>query len=92
MSRGSVTVGYVARHLKMLGVQCDRCGRHGRYSTAKLVERFGPDANLQAWQEELTADCPHKNDPGYPFGKCAPLMPDLRTLPINQPRDHPDGK
>jgi hypothetical protein len=30
-------------------------------------------------------DCPQKNDPGYPFGKCAPLMPDLRTLPINQP-------
>jgi hypothetical protein len=48
---------------------------------------FGPDATLQPWQEELTADCPHKNDPAYPFGKCTPLMPDLRTLPINQPRD-----
>jgi hypothetical protein len=85
-SRGAVTIGYIAEHLTMLGVQCDRCGRKGRYRTDKLLQEYGPESTLQPFQEKLTADCPHKNDPGYPFGKCAPLFPDLRTLPINQPR------
>jgi hypothetical protein len=82
-----VNIGYIAQHLQMLGVQCDRCGRKGRYSTAKLVAKYGADATLQPLQEELTADCPHKHDVHWPFGKCAPLFPDLRTLPINQPRE-----
>ena len=34
---GAITLGYIAEHLPMLNVQCDRCGRQCRYSTAKLV-------------------------------------------------------
>jgi hypothetical protein len=63
-----------------------RCGRHGRYRTDKLLAKYGPDETLQPFQEELTRDCPHKRDLRLPFGKCAPLFPDLRNLSINQPK------
>jgi hypothetical protein len=78
-------LGHIAKHLPMLRVECDRCGRKGRYHTDKLVAKYGAVATLQPLQEELTKDCPHKRDPRFPFGKCAPLFPDLRKLPINQP-------
>jgi hypothetical protein len=87
MIKNPVNVGYIARHLKMPGDVAYRCGRHGRYSTAKLLAKYGADATLQRLQEDLTKDCPHKVDSHWPFGKCAPLFPDLRSLPINQPRE-----
>jgi hypothetical protein len=74
---GGITLGYIAEHLPMLNIQCDRCGRHGRYST---------DASVQPPQEDITRNCPGKHDPKYAFGKCAPMMSDLRLLPRNQPK------
>ena len=38
-SRGYVSLGEVAERLRMLRVECDRCGRKGRYSTAHLVAK-----------------------------------------------------
>jgi hypothetical protein len=35
---------------------------------------------------------PQKIDPRYPFGKRAPMMPDLRLLPRNQPRVSPEER
>ena len=81
-----LSIGEIAEHLPMLTVQCDRCGRHGRYNTAQLVEKYGAAATVQPFQDDLTRNCPEKHDPGYPFGKCAPMMPDLLLLPRNQPR------
>jgi hypothetical protein len=52
----------------MLNVQCDRCGGHGRYRTAKLVEKHGDDATVQPFQYDLTKDCPHKNIPDTRLG------------------------
>jgi len=37
---GVITLGEIAETLPLLNVQCDRCGWHGPYSTAKQVERF----------------------------------------------------
>ena len=70
----AITWGYIARHLPMITVQCDRCGRRGRYSTAKLIVTYGADATVQGFQRDLTKDCPQKNDPRYAFGMCAPLL------------------
>jgi hypothetical protein len=77
-------LGYIAKHLPMLRVECDRCGRKGRYRTDKLLEKYGVDATLQPFQEDLTRDCPHKQDKHYPYGKCFPAFSDLRTPPANQ--------
>jgi hypothetical protein len=39
-----LSMGEIAEHLPMLTVQCDRCGRRGRYNTAQLVQRYGAAA------------------------------------------------
>lgn len=85
--RNYISLGEIAEHLPMLNVQCARCGRHGRYSTDKLVAKYGADATVQPFQEDITKDCPRWQDHTLELGTgCAPLMPDLRLLPRNQPR------
>jgi hypothetical protein len=51
-----LSIGEIAEHLPMLTVQCDRCGRAGRYSTAKLVEQYGAEATVQPFEDDLTRD------------------------------------
>lgn len=71
----------------MLRVACDRCGRSGRYRTDKLFAKYGADATVQPFQEDITRDCPRRHDHALELGTgCAPLMPDLRLLPRNHPR------
>ena len=60
----------------------------------KLVAKYGAGASVSPFQNDLTKDCAEKNDPRYPFGKCAPLMPDLLLLRVTSPqqnlgRNHP---
>ena len=82
---GAVTIGEIAEHFRLLDVKCDNCGRHGRYNTAKLVAKYGADSSVQPFQDDLRRDCPERDDPRWPYGKCAPLMPGLLKLPRNQP-------
>jgi hypothetical protein len=46
--------------LDVLRVECDKCGRRGRYRLHRLIERYGIDAKLFDWSDEITADCPRK--------------------------------
>ena len=46
--------------LDALNVECDKCGRRGRYHLHRLIERYGIDAKLFDWSDEITADCPRK--------------------------------
>lgn len=79
--RGYVSLGEIAAKLRMLRVKCDRCGREGRYSTARLVAKYGADASIQPLQDEITADYPRRTDPKIELGAgCAPLCPDLPTI------------
>ena len=39
-----------------LSIECEPCGRHGRYNVAKLIEQYG-DAKLPELLHVL-ADCP----------------------------------
>jgi hypothetical protein len=41
-------------------VECDKCGRRGRYRPDRLIERYGIDAKLFDWKDEINADCPRK--------------------------------
>ena len=43
-----------------LRVTCDKCARRGQYRVDRLIERYGIDAKLFDWSDEITADCPHK--------------------------------
>ena len=44
--------------LDVLNVECDKCGRRGRYRLDRLVECYGLDAKLFEWEPE--ADCPRE--------------------------------
>lgn len=43
-----------------LSIQCEPCGRRGDYSTARLVDRFGPEIRLPDLLSALSADCPER--------------------------------
>jgi hypothetical protein len=60
-----------------LDVECDKCGRFGRYHVDRLIERYGIDVKLFDWEPE--ADCPYKivrND----YDACGARCPDLSKL------------
>ena len=53
--------------LDALTVECDKCGRRGRYNLHRLIERYDIDAKL--FEREPEADCARKRsrnlyDPG----------------------------
>jgi hypothetical protein len=35
--------------LEVLNIECDKCGRRGRYHLRRLIERYGIDAKLFDW-------------------------------------------
>jgi len=57
---GAITVGDLVGRLEYLTLECEKCGRRGRYRVARLVEQHGPDHKLTDWQWQLTADCPRR--------------------------------
>ena len=62
---GAIIFRDLVGKLDMLNVECDKCGRHGRYRLDRLIERYGIDAKINEWSSEVTADCPRriaKND------------------------------
>ena len=75
---GVITLGESAEPLPMLEVECSRCGRDGRYNTAKLVERFGADEAVQPFQDWITKDCSRRHDSTLALGMVAPLIPELK--------------
>jgi hypothetical protein len=40
---GAITFGDIAGKLDVLNVECEKCGRRGRYHVHRLVERHGID-------------------------------------------------
>jgi hypothetical protein len=79
MRDGCITFSDLVGRLKVLRVDCDQCGRHGRYLVDKLIYDYGPDTKLGEWFHELTKECPQKNEPGV-VRACNAIMPDLRGL------------
>jgi hypothetical protein len=44
--------------VEVLTLECDKCGRFGRYHLERLIEQYGIDAKLFDWEPE--AYCPRK--------------------------------
>ena len=58
---GAIIFRDIAGKLAVLRVECDKCGRFGRYRVDRLIERYGIDAKLFDWSDEITANCPRKS-------------------------------
>jgi hypothetical protein len=63
--------------LDLLRVECEKCGRAGRYRVTTLAEQIGWDGKLTDWLYNLTRDCPRKESPGLsdPCGARCPNVP-----------------
>ena len=51
---GSLTPRDLVRKLDVLRVECEKCGRSGRYRVDRLVEQLGHDAKLTDWLATLS--------------------------------------
>jgi len=53
---GAITFRDIVRKLTVLRITCDKCGRSGQYRVDRLIMRYGIDAKLFDWSDEITAD------------------------------------
>jgi hypothetical protein len=73
---GAIIFRDLVGKLGVLNVQCDKCGQRGRYTLARLIARYGLDAKLFEWSDEITADCPRKQAKNL-NDQCGARCPDL---------------
>lgn len=74
---GSIALQDVAERATELEVVCSRCDRRGKYQTARLVEKLGPDFPMTELGQRL-ANCPKKTAPVYE--RCDIYFPGLAEL------------
>jgi len=70
----AVTFGDLVGRLRMLRVECNKCGWSGSYSLALLVRQCGRSHTVLDWKDMLTLNCPQrlKRD-----DQCGARCPDL---------------
>jgi hypothetical protein len=76
---GAIIFDDLIGKLDMLRVECSKCGCSGRYRLADLITRYGRDANLFAFTDDLIANCTRRqarsdSDP------CGATFPDLTKV------------
>jgi hypothetical protein len=67
---------HTARTVEVLRVECTKCERKGRYSVAKLIEKYGRDGHIMKWRNQLNDDCPRRDAPQL-HDRCELVCPDL---------------
>jgi hypothetical protein len=73
---GAVTFDDLRSRLRMLRVVCGKCGRAGRYSVERLINRHGDDGKVVDLLADLAAECPRRN--GNSFNdRCNAHCPDI---------------
>jgi hypothetical protein len=76
---GTIIFRDMVGKLDVLNVECEKCGRKGRYHVHRLIERYGIDAKLFDWSDEITADCPRKQARNL-NDQCGARCPDLPKM------------
>ena len=76
---GAITFRDIAGKLTVLHITCDKCGRSGQYRVDRLIMRYGIDAKVFDWSDEITADCPRKIAKNM-YDPCRARCPDLSKV------------
>lgn len=77
--RGAVTLGDLRGRLAVLSVECEKCGRTGRYRLAGLIEAHGKDTSLPDLASFLAKRCEQPSS-SPSLGHCPIRFPDLANL------------
>jgi hypothetical protein len=72
----ALTFGDLVGKVRMLRVECGKCGRAGLYSVPFLVQQCGRQQTILDWKDQLTADCPRRVNGDY-SERCGARCPDL---------------
>ena len=75
----AIIFGDLIGQLDTLRVECAKCGRSSQYRLADLLMRYGRNAKLFAFTDDVTANCERKrarsdSDP------CGAIFPDLPKI------------
>jgi len=73
---GAIIFRDLVGELGVLRIEGPKCGRPGSYRLARLIAKYGIDAKLFDWMDEITADCPRKQARNQ-FDQCGAICPDL---------------
>ena len=74
-----ITLGQAARHVATLTLACNRCGRRGRLSVARLLAVWGEHMALADISDHITASCPARKAHSI-YERCDAHWPDLPGL------------
>ena len=76
---GAIIFWRLGRQAGLLRITCHKCGRSGQYRVDRLIMRYGIDAKLFDWSDEITADCPRRHS-GNLYDQCGARCPDLSKV------------
>lgn len=77
---GARTLGGVPQ--PMIHVGCTRCPRRGRYQRAVLIERYGPDTDLEVLLAGLAGACARDGACGAHYVETSPWDPSRPTVTV----------
>ena len=67
--------------IKLLRIECSKCGRTGWYSVRWLIWHRGSESTILDWKDDLTADCPRRLK-GDREDKCEMRYPDFPQVVV----------
>jgi hypothetical protein len=76
---GAIIFRDLVGKLTVLRIERKKCGRSGQYRLDRLIMRYGIDAKLFDWSDEITADCPRKQAKNL-NDQCGARCPDLSKV------------
>ena len=76
---GAIIFRDIVGKLAISRISCDKCSRSGQYHVDRLIMRYGIDAKLFDWSDEITADCPRRQAKNF-NDQCGAWCPDLSKV------------
>jgi hypothetical protein len=76
---GAIIIGDLVGKLRILRLDCPKCGKWSQYLVDRLITRYGPDTKLLEWMEGRLVDCPRMQAQN-PDDPCGAVFPDLSRV------------
>ena len=75
----AIIFGDLVGKLRILRLDCPKCGHWGQYLVDRLVIRYRHDRKVPEWMEGLLVDCPRMQAQN-PDDPCGAVFPDLSKV------------